>query len=127
MMYKTTGFTRFETKKKMSASLKLLQNSEWQIVTNAYQCDACGRGGFSDTIVPLSIPILVAASRRLSSSVASDIRFLFLHFTYFIVENVFSHVCISKHNFIAKSFSLRNLSLLTNFQKLQRCDLNAVY
>jgi len=30
-------------------------------------------------------------------------RFLFLHFTCFIVENVFSHLCISKHIFIVKS------------------------
>jgi len=36
----------------------------------------------------------------------------------FMVENVFSHVCISIHIFIAKSFSLGNLSLLTNFQRL---------
>jgi len=61
------------------------------------------------------------------TSVPPAIRFLFLHFTCFIVENVFSHVCISKHIFIAKSFSLGNLSLLTNFQKLQRFDLNPIY
>ena len=46
---------------------------------------------------------------------------LFLDVAGFVVENVFSHThmlpnieCI----FSAKSFSLRNLSLLTNFQKL---------
>jgi len=89
-------------------------------------CDACDRG-FSDTIVLLSIPMLVVASWRLSSSVPPAIRFLFLHFTCFIVENVFSHVPISKHIFIAKSFSLGNLSLLTNFQKLQRFYLNPIY
>jgi len=73
------------------------------------------------------MPILVVASRRLSSSVPPAIRILFLDLTCFIVENVFSRVCISKHIFIAKSFSLGNLSLLTNFQKVQGFDLNPVY
>jgi len=75
----------------VSASLKLLHNSQEQFITNPYQCDACDPG-FSDTIGPLSISMLVVASRRLSSSVPPAIRFLFLHFTCFIfVENVFSH------------------------------------
>jgi len=55
----------------------------------------------------------VVASRRLWSSVPRAIKFLFLHFTCFIVENGFSHVYISKHIFIVKSFSLGNLSFLT--------------
>ena len=45
-----------------------------KFITN--QCNACG-WCFSDTIVPISIPMLVVASRRLSSSVLTDIRFMF--------------------------------------------------
>ena len=61
------------------------------------------------------------ASRRLSSSVSSVIRFLFLDLTSFIVENVLSHTYVFPNIeciFSAKSLSLANLSLLTNFQKL---------
>jgi len=61
------------------------------------------------------MPILVVASRIVQCSTCYSISvFTF----YFIVENVFSNVCISKHIFIAKSFSLGNQSLLTNFQRL---------
>ena len=70
------------------------------------------------SFVSLSMLMLVVARRRLSCSVPPAIRFLFLHFTCFIIESVFSHVCISKRIFIAKSLSLRNLSLLTNIQRL---------
>jgi len=38
----------------VSVSLKLLHNSNKKCITN--QCNACG-WGFSDTIVPVSIPI----------------------------------------------------------------------
>jgi len=54
---------------------KILSTS--MFITNLYRCDACGPG-FSYTIIPLSIPVLAAASRRLSSSVSPVIRFLFL-------------------------------------------------
>jgi len=71
------------------------------------------------------------ARRRLSSSVSSAIRFLFLDLTCFIVENVLSHTSYTfvfpniECMFSAKSFSLRNLCLLTNFQKLSAVS-NAV-
>jgi len=42
----------------MNVSLKLLHNSKWPFITNLYLWDA-GSRGFSDTIVPLSIPVLV--------------------------------------------------------------------
>jgi len=125
MLYKKQGSQDLKLKNKVSASLKLLHNSKYQFITKSYQSDACDRG-FSDTIVLLSIPMLVVARWRLSTSVPPAIRFLFLHFTCFIVENVFSNVYISKHIFIAKSFSLGNLSLLTNFQRLSTVYFNAV-
>ena len=93
-----------------------LHNSKQQFI-NLYHWDACDRD-FSGTIVRLSILVLVVASRRLSSSVPPAIPFLCLHFTCSIVENVLSHVYISKHIFLEKSFSLGNLSLLTIFQRL---------
>jgi len=43
-----------------------------------------------DTIVPLSIQVLVVASRRLSSSVSTALPFMFLDMTCFIIENVLS-------------------------------------
>jgi len=58
---------------------------------------------------------------RLLSSVSSAIRFLFLDLTCFIVENVLLDKYVFQNiqcNFSVKSFSVRNLSLLTNFQKL---------
>jgi len=58
-------------------SLKLLHNNKEQFITDLCQWDACGQG-FSDTIVSLSIPVLVEASRRLSCSFPSAIWFLFL-------------------------------------------------
>jgi len=64
-----------------------------------------------------------AASRRLSFSVSSAIRFLFLDLTCFIVENMLSHTYVLRNIqciFIAKSFSLRNPSSPTNFQKLSK-------
>ena len=55
------------------------------------------------------------------SNVSSAIRFMLSNLTCFIVENLFTHThvflnidCI----FSAKSFSLKNLCSLTNFQKL---------
>jgi len=65
----------------VSVSLKLLQNSNKQFIANLYQCDACG-WGFTETIVSLSIPVLVVAHRRLSSSVSSFIRFLLFKFDF---------------------------------------------
>ena len=65
--------------------------------------------------------MLVVESRRQLSSVWFTIRFLFLDSTSFIVENVLSHTYVlSNIEFIfsAKSFSLGNLSLLTNLQNL---------
>jgi len=53
----------------------------------------------------LTLSFLYQSSRRLSSSVPPAIWFLILHLTCFIVENVFSHVCISKH------ILLRNISV----------------
>jgi len=67
-------------------------------MTNLYQRDACYRG-FSDTVVPISIPVLVVASRRRLFSVSSAIRFPFIDLTRFIVDNVSTliHGCVSKH------------------------------
>jgi len=48
--------------------------------------------------------MLVVASGRQSCSIPPAIRFLFLDFTSFIVENVFSHVCISKTYFRCEIF-----------------------
>jgi len=65
--------------------------------------------------------MLLVASRRLSSSVSSAIRFPFLDLTYFIVETGLSHTHVFPNIeciFCAKSFSLGYLSLLSNFEKL---------
>ena len=62
-----------------------------------------------------------SANRKLSSSILSAIRFLFLDLTCFIVEKVLSHKYVIPNIeciFSAKSFILGNLSWLTNFQKL---------
>jgi len=72
----------------VSTSFELLHNRKYQFITNLYQCDGCGRG-FSDTIFPSLMPVLVVASRRLSFSVS--FRFLFWDLTCFVVENVLSH------------------------------------
>ena len=85
----------------------------------------------SDTISLLSIglPVLVVARRGLSSSVSSAIEFLFLNLTCFVVENVLSHTYVlymfpNVEGIVSgKSFSLRNLSLLTNFHKLTTVPL----
>jgi len=102
-------------------SLKVLYSTQQQNATYYIQTsvrwDACGRG-FLDSIVPLSMPVLVVASQRLSFSVLPAIGFLFLDSTCFIVENVLSHTYVLPNIeciFSAKSFSLRNLSVLTNF------------
>jgi len=61
------------------------------------------------------------ASRRLSSSVSPAIRFLFLDLTCFIADNVHSHTYVFSNIeciFSAKSFSLKNLSLLSNFENV---------
>jgi len=58
------------------------------------------------------------ASRKLSSSVLSAIRFLFLDLTCFIEENILEHKYVYPNIFSAKFFSLGNTSLLTNFRKL---------
>jgi len=75
--------------------------------------------------------MLVVASRRLSSSVSSAMRFMLLDCTCFIAENVhtLTHVirmCFqtSKHR-VKKSFSLGNLFLLTTFEKLSAVLFNA--
>jgi len=69
---------------------------------------------------------MVVTSLRLSSSVLSAIRFVFLDVTCFIAENVFSHTYLLpdiESIFRVKSFSLRNLSLLTSVWKLSTlCD-----
>jgi len=60
---------------------------------------------------------MVATGLRRSSSVSSAIRFVFLDLTCFMVENVLSHTYVHPNiDFIfrAKSFCLRNLSLLTS-------------
>jgi len=79
MVYKTTEFRNLKLKTvKLVSSLNWLEplhNSKRKFITSLYQLDACGRG-FSDTIVPLSITVLVEASRqRLLSSVSPAIRF----------------------------------------------------
>ena len=91
-----------------------------QFIANLLQWDACVRG-LSDTIVSVSISMLLAESRGQLSSVWFAIRFLFLDFTSFIVENITSHKYLVSNIeciFSAKSFNLGNLSLLTNFQNL---------
>jgi len=60
---------------------------------------------------------MVVTSLSLSFSVSSAIRFVFLDLTCFIVENVLSQTCVHPNIdciFKAKSFWLRNLSLLTS-------------
>jgi len=76
--------------------------------------------GFSDTIIPLSVPVLVVPVGNYCPVFRLPFN-LFSDLSCFIAENVLSHEymfpnieCI----FNAKSFSLGNLSLLTNFQKL---------
>jgi len=62
--------------------------------------------------------MLVIVIRRLWSGVLSAIRFLFLDQTCFMVENVLSHKYVLpnvERIFSAKSCSLENLYLLTNF------------
>jgi len=50
------------------------------------------------TLCFINISVSGIASRMLSSSVSSAIRFLFSELTCFIVENVLSHThCVSKH------------------------------
>ena len=80
------------------------------------------------TLSFLCLSMLVVASRRLSSSVSSTIRFLFS--TWLLrVENVVSHMYVLPNIefiFSVKSFNLGNQSLLTNFQKLSTVYSNAV-
>jgi len=63
--------------------------------------------------------MLVAPNRRLWPSILSTIRFLlFSDVTCFMVVDVLSHTYVLPNiecNFSAKSFSLGNLSLLTDF------------
>jgi len=62
--------------------------------------------------------MLVVSSRKLWSGVSSAIRFLFLDLICFMLENVLSHTYVLPNVdriFSAKSFSLGNLSYLTNF------------
>jgi len=73
----------------------------------------------------LAIPVLVAASLRLSSSVKSAIQFLFYcRFDLLHRKNVRSLLLLIydfpniERIFSEKSFSLGNLFLLINFQKL---------
>jgi len=63
MMYET-DLQHLKLKKgsSVSVSLKLLHNSRYQFATNHYQWETCGQG-FSDTIVPSSIPVLVVQLR----------------------------------------------------------------
>jgi len=73
--------------------------------------------------------VLTVAGRRLSPSVLCTIRFLFLDLVRFMVENVLSHTYVLSNVeciFSAKFFSLENLSLLTNFQKLPTVYSNVV-
>jgi len=122
-MYKTTDSQDLKLKKgrHVSASLKLLHNSQQPFITNLHQWHACSRS-FYDTTVPLEIPVLVAASRRMSCFVCYSISIFTVDLTCFIVQNVriATYVCVSKRwaHFSAKSFSLGNLSLLTNVRKL---------
>ena len=67
----------------------------------------------------VSISMLVVASWRLSSSVSSAFRFLFLDLTFFMAVNIPSHRDMLPYIariFSVKSFSFGNLSLLTNFK-----------
>ena len=95
-----------------------------QFIANLYQWDAlmkiCHKLATFRTIVSLSISILVVANQRQLSSWFA-IRFLFLDLISFIAENVLSHIYVFPNIeciFSAKSFSLGNLSLLTNFQNI---------
>ena len=72
------------------ASLKLLHNS------NLLQTSISGLPVIEASLT-FAIPVLVAASRRLSSSVSSAIRFLFSNLTCFIVENILSHTYVFTH------------------------------
>ena len=81
----------------MSASLNLLHTSKQQFITNPYQCDACDRS-FPDTRSFINTNVSGNKSKTIVQCLPA-IRFLFLYFTCFIVENVFSHVCISKTYF----------------------------
>jgi len=104
------------------ASLKLLHNS------NLLQTSISGLPVIEASLT-FAIPVLVAASRRLSSSVSSAIRFLFSNLTCFIVENILSHTYVFTHIewiFSVKSFSLENLSLLTYFWTFSTVSSNAV-
>ena len=78
-------------------------------ITNLYQWGDCGRG-FSDTIVPISLPMLVVARRWLLSSVSPVIRFMFLEWTCFIVINVaysHRHTCACKlPNIVCRKLSV---------------------
>jgi len=62
-MYETIDLQHLKLKARtVSVSLKLLHNSRQQFITNHYQWETCG-GGFSDIIVPSSIPLLVVQLR----------------------------------------------------------------
>ena len=118
MIYKTTAFTRFKTKEKKMSECVIEIITQEQFITNPYQCDACD-WGFSDTRSFINRPTNVIGSKSETIVQCSACHSISdFTFTCFIVENVYSHVCISKHIFIVKSFSLRNLFLLTNFQRL---------
>jgi len=72
--------------------------------------DVCGRSS-SDTIDPLSIPVLVVKVGDKSFSVSSAIRYLFSDLTCFIVEYVLyfpKRTCFQT----SSAFSVRNLSVL---------------
>jgi len=80
-------------------------------ITNLHQWDACGRG-FSDTIIRLSIPVLVVQVRVYPPVLRLPFDFFF-DLNCFIVENVLSHTYVFPNVqciFSVKSFSLGNLS-----------------
>jgi len=92
------------------------------LLKNLYQWGACGRD-ISDTIVPKSIPMLVVL---LSETIVhcfdcNSISVFGLDNCLFIAENVPSYTYVFPNIesiFSVKSFSLGNLYLLINFQKL---------
>jgi len=105
----------------VSVSLKLLRNSNEQVITDLYQCDFWLKLLWHDRSFNNTNMLVIVTSRRISSGVLSAIRFLFSDLTCFVVENVLSHTYVLPNIeciFSKDCFSLENLSLLTNFWKL---------
>ena len=109
--------------------LKLKREEKWVRHWNCYtiansklSVGTCGRGLWNNRSF-IDAKMLAVADRKPSSSVSCALWFLFLDLACFMVENALSHTFVRPNIaciFSVKSFSLGNISLLTNLQKVFR-------